>query len=174
MGGTFTPMTYNCKHKDTIKNLLSIEIPSPFLHTTEENAMKDCDFAYRFIALDSEVVIAVYASEDFSVHYNENGQSKLQTWVKGSMFFVYTYDKFKELGGKIYEIPNSEMHIVSNEHPVEELLSELKNLESETEEIKINYNDYVVDATFAELFPMLSAKDKPVYIDNEAYDIRKE
>lgn len=52
-----------------------------------------------------------------------------------------------------------------------ELLEKIEEWESKTNSASEDPNYYETDITFAELFPMLSEESKPIYIDNEAYEI---
>lgn len=162
MYGTFTPNEYKYKHKNTVHDILSIEIPAPFSHPTEAEAMQDGHLAYRFASVNKEVIIAVYTNEDFTVSVDTKGWKHLKTWVEGEMICSYTYDQFKAMGGRIYEIPNSMMC---------SLPDGLEEIESKANSASENPNYYETDITFAELFPMLSEESKPIYIDNEAYAI---
>lgn len=161
MCGSFTPGEYRFKYKNTIHDILSIDVPAPFSHDTEKEAMQDGHLAYRFIPLNKEVVIAVYANEGFTVNTDAKGRKHLKTWVEGEMICSYTYDQFKTMGGT-YEIPSSMMC---------SLPDGLEEMESKANSASEDPNYYETDITFAELFQMLSEESKPIYIDNEAYAI---
>lgn len=174
MCGSFTPDAYRFKHKDTIHDMLSIEIPASFSHDTEKEVMQDGHLAYRFISLNKEVVIAVYANEGFTVNADTKGRKHLKTWVEGEMIRSYTYAQFKAMGGRIYEIPSSMMCCLPDDLNEQEALEKIEEWDSKTDAVPVNLTDYETDTTFIELFPMLSEKDRAVYIDNEAYTIMYE
>lgn len=146
--GSFTPKKYEYHCDGADQRFLCVDIPSPYLHDSEGEAMKDEQFAYRFVADEGGVRIAVYPAEDFKVDMDENGKKCLKTWVVGQPFHYYDYEEFKALGGKIYEMPAACA--------------------------KWESSDYETDVSFNELFPDLTSKDKPIYIDNEAYFIAEE
>ena len=56
----------------------------------------------------------------------------------------------------------------------QESIEKIEKWDSKTDAVPVNLKDYETDTTFIELFPMLSEKDKAVYIDNEAYTIMAE
>lgn len=171
MYGSFTPNEYKYKYTNTDHDMLSIEIPAPFSHDTEKEAMQDGHLAYRFISLNKEVVIAVYANEGFTVNADTKGRKYLKTWVEGEMICSYTYAQFKAMGGRIYEIPNSIMCCLPDDLDENEALEKIEEWDSKTGTVPVNLQDYETDTTFTELFPMLTERDKAVYIDNEAYAI---
>lgn len=171
MYGSFTPNEYKYKHTSTDHNMLSIEIPAPFSHDTEKEAMQDGHLAYRFISLNKEVVIAVYANEGFTVNADTKGRKHLKTWVEGEMICSYTYAQFKAMGGRIYEIPNSMMCCLPDDLDENEALEKIEEWDSKTGTVPVDLKDYETEATFTELFPRLSEESKPIYIDNEAYAI---
>ena len=141
MCGMFTP---------TDKEEYLIEIPSPFLRDSKDEAMKDEAFGYRFLLLagEKEPEIVIFEREDFKV--SGAGDNKhLSTWVEGNVVGSYTFDQFKEAGGI-----------------VQMLKPELKGcgaLNAAT--------DFVdTDKTFLDMFPNMQ-KQKLYYIDSEAYYI---
>lgn len=50
----------------------------------------------------------------------------------------------------------------------QEALEKIEEWDSKTGTVPVNLKDYETDTTFIELFPMLTERDKAVYIDNEA------
>lgn len=52
-----------------------------------------------------------------------------------------------------------------------ESIEKIEEWDSKAAAVPVNLKDYETDTTFTELFPMLSGKDNPVYIDNEAYTV---
>lgn len=148
MGGTFTPESYvNC-YENTFTEQLSVNIPSPFTHDSEEEAMKDGDFAYRFVSDGENVLIAIYERESWEPAIDKKGRKCINVWTEGKAFCYYTYEEFLRLGGKLYEWPEQQ--------PM------------------WKEEDFKVDVSFNDLFPSLTRESKPVYIDNEAYIIIKE
>ena len=129
-----------------------INIPSPFLHDSKEEAMKDGNFGYRFLLLDNQTgpVIVVYENERFKV-VKENGLKHLNHRVEGKVLEVYTFEKFKQEQGSILM-----------------LRSEKKGfgyIDSATDFL-------ATDKTFKDIFPNMQER-KLYYIDNEAYWIEE-
>jgi len=129
-----------------------INIPSPFLHNSKTEAMKDGEFGYRFLLLN-EVrgpEIIVYEKENFKVV--EDGDGKyLEQWVEGNVVGSYTFEEFKKAGGYIRM-----------------LKPELKGCGF----IDGNTDFLDTDKTFKDIFPDMQ-KQKLYYIDNEAYYIEE-
>lgn len=174
--GTFTPEKYECIHKGTERDFLCIEIPSPFSHDNEKEAMRDDSFSHRFVFVDGEVKIAVYPGEDFEVDKDINGRKYLKTWVKGKPFHFYNFEEFKALGGMIYEMPSDMIYTMPEADSLseDELISKLEAWQNETGSTSWDAKDYETKVTFADLFPSLKPGDKPIYIDDEAYCIVEE
>lgn len=140
MGGTF---------RGTDGNEYAIDIPSPNLYDSENEAMKDGSFGYRFVLIDESVgpQIAVFGKEEFSVD-NKEGQTGLKVWVNGDLIKLYSFEEFKTAGGIIRM-----------------LKEEKKNSGFIIDE------DFVkVDSTFNDIFPNIVG-GKLYYIDNNAYCI---
>ena len=173
MCGSFTPENYENVHKDTAHHMLSIEIPSPFTHKNEKEAMKDEDLAYRFISVAGEVVIAVFPGEGYKAARDEEGMKAIETWVKGTPLRYYTYAEFKENGGLIYEEPKSTICVMEPNQTEEEYIESLGEwLETAGANAEWKAQDYEAKATFNDLFPALRREhDRRKYIDNEAYYI---
>ena len=141
MGGMFTP---------TDGEEYEINIPSPFLHDTEAEAMKDSGFGYRFVWLDDAKgpELIIYENESFEV-IEEDNEKHLKVWVEGNVLKTYTFEEFKTAGGYIRM-----------------LKPECKGLGFINAE-----TDFVdTDKTFRDVFPGMK-KQKLYYIDNEAYCI---
>lgn len=168
MCGSFTPGEYRFKHKNTIHDILSIDVLAPFSHDTEKEAMQDGHLAYRFIPLNKEVVIAVYANEGFTVNTDAKERKHLKTWVEGEMICSYTYSLLLKINN---EIPSSMMCCLPDDLNEKESIEKIEEWGSKAAAVPVNLKDYETDTTFTELFPMLSGKDNPVYIDNEAYTV---
>ena len=101
----------NCKYRyfmygmfyPTDGNTYGINIPSPFMRDSKEEAMADGHFAYRFAKIDESdgPVIVVFEKENFKVVTDEKGRRCLNTWVEGETIGTYTFEQFKKLGGYI-------------------------------------------------------------------------
>lgn len=129
-----------------------INIPSPFLYDSEEEAMKDEKFGYRFVLLDDAIgpQIVVFEKEDFVI-VNENDTKYLKQWVEGQVLKIYTFEQFKEAGGYIRM-----------------LKPELKGkgyIDSCTDFLD-------TDKTFQDVYPNM-LKGKLYYIDNQAYYVEE-
>lgn len=129
-----------------------INIPSPFLHDSEEEAMEDGKFGYRFIWFDDTIgpQIVVFEKEDFEL-VEENDKKYLKQWVEGQVLKTYTFEQFKEAGGYIRM-----------------LKPELKGRGF----IDGNTDFLDTDKTFRDVYPNMQ-KQKLYYIDNEAYYVEK-
>lgn len=129
-----------------------INIPSPFLHDSEAEAMADGQFGYRFILLDDAIgpQIVVFEKESFNFG-KEDDKKYVNQWVEGSVIKSYTFDEFKEVGGYIRM-----------------LKPEIKG----TGFIDANTDFLDTDKTFRDVYPNMQ-KQKLYYIDNEAYYIEE-
>lgn len=143
MSGMFFP---------TDNEVYEINIPSPFLHGSEEEAMEDGKFGYRFIWFDDTIgpQIVVFEKEDFEL-VKENNRKYLKQWVEGHVLKTYTFEQFKEAGGYIRM-----------------LKPELKG----SGFIDGNTDFLDIDKTFRDVYPNMQ-KQKLYYIDNEAYYVKK-
>lgn len=133
-----------------------INIPSPLLHDSKDEAMQDGNFGYRFALLNDEIgpEIIVYEKENFKVSKSEN-KTYLEQWVEGKILKTYSFEEFKKENGYIRM-----------------LKPELKGSGYIGDTDFLNTNK-----TFKDVFPNMQ-KQKLYYIDNEAYyieevDIRK-
>lgn len=129
-----------------------INIPSPFLYDSKNEAMKDESFGYRFCWLDDAIgpEIIVYEKENFEVI--EDGDKKfLKQWVEGNVLKTYSFEDFKKENGFIRM-----------------LKPELKG----SGYIDSNTDFLDTDKTFREIFPNMQ-KLKLYYIDSEAYYIEE-
>lgn len=129
-----------------------INIPSPFLHDSEDEAMVDGQFGYRFILLDDAIgpQIVVFERESFNFG-KEDDKKYVNQWVEGSVIKSYTFEEFKEAGGYIRM-----------------LKPEIKG----TGFIDANTDFLDTDKTFRDVYPNMQ-KQKLYYIDNEAYYIEE-
>lgn len=129
-----------------------INIPSPFLYDSKDEAMKDGNYGYRFVYLDNDVepILVIYEHENFEV-VKTNGEKYLKQWVEGSVIQTYTYKEFKEANGYMRM-----------------LKPECKGLGF----IDGNTDFVDTDKTFKDVFPNMQ-KQKLYYIDNEAYYIEE-
>lgn len=141
MSGMFTP---------TDGEEYEINIPSPFLHDSEREAMKDQCFGYRFAWLSDEngPEILIFENEKFEV-IEEGDDKHVKTWVEGNVLKTYTFEEFKEAGGYIRM-----------------LKPEVKG----SGFIDCSTDFLPTDKTFRDVFPGMK-KQKLYYIDDEAYCI---
>lgn len=140
MSGMFYP---------TDGNKYEINIPSPVIHDSEEEAMADGNFGYRFIQIDRTVgpVIVIFENENFKVTTDGKGQSCLEQWVEGKIVGTYTFEQFKKSGGYI----------------------RMLKPECKGRGFIDGNTDFVpTEKTFADIFPDIQPQ-KLYYIDNEAY-----
>jgi len=143
MGGMFTP---------TDGEEYDISIPSPFLYDSEDEAMKDSSFGYRFAWLSDAngPEILIYKRENFEVIV-EGDEKHIKTWVEGNVIKTYTFEEFKAAGGYIRM-----------------LKPECKG----SGFIDGNTDFLPTDKTFRDVFPGMK-KQKLYYIDDEAYCIEE-
>ena len=129
-----------------------INIPSPFLYDSEDKAMADSQFGYRFVLLDDAIgpQIVIFEREKFNFG-KENDKKYVNQWVEGSVIKSYTFEEFKEAGGYILM-----------------LKPEIKG----TGFIDANTDFLDTDKTFRDVYPNMQ-KQKLYYIDNEAYSIEE-
>lgn len=129
-----------------------INIPSPFLHDSENEAMVDGQFGYRFILLDDAIgpQIVVFERESFNFG-KENDKKYVNQWVEDQVIKSYTFEEFKEAGGYIRM-----------------LKPEMKGIGF----IDANTDFLDTDKTFRDVYPNMQ-KQKLYYIDNEAYYIEE-
>ena len=129
-----------------------INIPSPFLHNSKDEAMSDGSLGYRFILVDDAIgpQIAVFRNEKFEAA-TDNGKKYLKQWVEGDIIALYTFEDFKKMNGYIRM-----------------LKPERKN--SGFIDGDVDFLD--TDKTFNDVFPNMQ-KLKLYYIDNEAYYIEE-
>jgi hypothetical protein len=128
-------------------NRYDICIPSPFVRNSKVEAMKDENFAYRFLAIDSAwPMLIAFANEHFESM--NNGKMQLKCWVDKNVVGAYTFEEFKKNGGHIRQLKQS---------------SRGKNVTDES--------DFVdTDKSFADVFPNME-KGKLYYVDGETYYI---
>lgn len=82
------------------ENKYSICIPSPFVRDSKAEAMKDKDFAYSFLIIDSAgPMLVAFANEHFEPV--NNGKMQLRCWVDKDVVGTYTFEEFKKNGGYI-------------------------------------------------------------------------
>lgn len=150
----------NCKYRyfiygafePTDGNSYEINIPSPFIRNSKEEAMADGHFAYRFAQIDEsdEPVIVIFEKEGFKATTDEKGRRCLNTWVEGETIGTYTFEQFKKQGGYIRM-----------------LKPECKG------KFCLDLDDFIpTEKTFADVFPNIKPQ-KLYYIDDEAYSIEE-
>lgn len=140
MSGMFYP---------TDGNEYEINIPSPVIHDSKEEAMADGNFGYRFIQIDRAdgPIIVIFENENFKVTTDEKGQSCLEQWVGGKIVGTYTFEQFKKSGGYI----------------------RMLKPECKGRGFIDGNTDFVpTEKTFVDIFPDIQPQ-KLYYIDNEAY-----
>lgn len=139
---------YMCGMFDgTDGNRYDICVPSPFVRDSKAEAMKDENFAYRFLAIDSAgPMLVAFTNEHFEPM--NNGEMQLKCWVDKDVVGTYTFEEFKKNGGYIRQLkPSSRGKYVTDE------------------------SDFIdADKAFADVFPNV-AQGKLYYVDDEAYFI---
>lgn len=141
---------YMCGMFDgTDGNRYSICIPSPFVRDSKAEAMKDEDFAYRFLVIDSAGPrLIAFANEHFEPM--NNGKMQLKCWVDKNVVGAYTFEEFKKNGGHIRQLKQSSMG-----------------------KYVIDESDFIdTDKSFADMFQNME-QGKLYYVDGEAYYIGK-
>lgn len=124
-------------------NRYDICIPSPFVRNSKVEAMKDENFAYRFLAIDSAgPMLIAFANEHFEPV--NNGKMQVKCWVDKNVVGTYTFEEFKKNGGYIRQLKQS---------------SRGKYVTDESDLME-------TDKTFADIFPNVK-KHKLYYIDIE-------
>lgn len=139
---------YMCGMFDgTDGNRYDICVPSPFVRDSKVEAMKDENFAYRFLAIDSAgPMLVAFTNEHFEPI--NNGKMQLKCWVDKDVAGTYTFEEFKKNGGYIRQLkPSSKGKYVTDE------------------------SDFIdADKAFADVFPNVE-QGKLYYVDDEAYFI---
>lgn len=139
---------YACGMFDgTDGNRYDICIPSPFVRDSKAEAMKDENFAYRFLTIDSAgPILVAFASEHFEPV--NNGKMQLRCWVDKDVVGGYTFEEFKKNGGYIRQLkPSSRGKYVTDESDF-----------------------FDVDKSFSDVFPNME-QGKLYYVDDEVYFI---
>lgn len=128
-------------------NRYDICIPSPFIRDSRAEAMKDENFAYRFLTIDSAgPMLVAFANEHFEPI--NNGKMQLKCGADKDAVGTYTFEEFKKNGGYIRQLKQS---------------SRGKYVTDES--------DFVdVDKSFAGVFSNIK-QGKLYYVDDEAYFI---
>jgi len=129
-----------------------INVPSPFLHNSEEEAMADEQWGYRFVLLDNTIgpQLLVFERERFEVE-TENGRKYLRDLVEGQIIKSYTFEEFTEAGGYIRLLKPG--------------IRGTGFIDADTDFLD-------TDRTFRDVFPNMQ-KQKLYYIDAEAYRIEQ-
>lgn len=129
-----------------------INVPSPFLHDSEKEAMADEQWGYRFVLLNETIgpQLLVFERERFEVEI-ENGRKYLRDWVEGQIIKSYTFEEFTEAGGYIRLLKPG--------------IRGTGFIDADTDFLD-------TDRTFRDVFPNMQ-KQKLYYIDDEAYRIEK-
>lgn len=129
-----------------------INVPSPFLHDSKEEAMADEQFGYRFVLLNETIgpQLLVFERERFEVE-TENGRKYLRDLVEGQIIKSYTFEEFTEAGGYIRLLKPG--------------IRGTGFIDADTDFLD-------TDRTFRDVFPNMQ-KQKLYDIDDEAYRIEK-
>lgn len=129
-----------------------INVPSPFLHDSEEKAMADEQFGYRFVLLNETIgpQLLVFERERFEVE-TENGRKYLRDLVEGQVIKSYTFEEFTEAGGYIRLLKPG--------------IRGTGFIDADTDFLD-------TDRTFRDVFPNMQ-EQKLYYIDDEAYRIEQ-
>lgn len=128
-------------------NRYDICIPSPFIRDSKAEAMKDENFAYRFLTIDSAgPMLVAFASEHFEPM--NNGKMQLKCWIDKDVAGTYTFEEFKKNDGYIRQLkPSSRGKYITDE------------------------SDFVdIKKSFVDVFPNIE-HGKLYYVDDEAYFI---
>lgn len=127
-----------------------INVPSPFLYDSEEEAMADEQWGYHFVLLDNTIgpQLLVFEREKFEVE-TENGRKYLRDLVEGQIIKSYTFEEFTEVGGYIRLLKPG--------------IRGTGFIDADTDFLD-------TDRTFRDVFPNMQ-KQKLYYIENEAYRI---
>lgn len=129
-----------------------INIPSPNLYDSREEAMEDQCFGYRFVWLDDAIgpQIAVFEKEKAEIAVEDN-ERVLKQWVEGNVLKMYSFEEFKKANGSIRMLkPECKGSCV---------------IDGNTD-----FDD--TDKTFKDVFLDMQ-KQKFYYIDSEAYWIEE-
>lgn len=129
-----------------------INVPSPFSYNSEDEAMADDQWGYRFVLLDNTIgpQLLVFERERFEVE-TENGRKYLRDLVEGQIIKPYTFEEFTEAGGYIRLLKPG--------------IRGTGFIDADTDFLD-------TDRTFRDVFPNMQ-KQKLYYIDAEAYRIEK-
>lgn len=129
-----------------------INVPSPFSYNSEDEAMADDQWGYRFVLLDNTIgpQLLVFERERFEVE-TENGRKYLRDLVEGQIIKSYTFEEFTEAGGYIRLLKPG--------------IRGTGFIDADTDFLD-------TDRTFRDVFPNMQ-KQKLYYIDAEAYRIEK-
>ena len=92
---------------------MTMELGTSLLLIMNVEYMKDEDFAYRFLTIDSAGPMLVAFA---SVHFEpmNNGKMQLKCWVDKDAVGTYTFEEFKKNGGYIRQLkPSSKREYVT-------------------------------------------------------------
>lgn len=134
----------------TDQNHYEINIPSPHTYETEEEAMADGAFGYRFVLLPGGKgpQVVIFEGSGFRL-VCDGKENYIKDWVEGDIVGIYDFDEFTKAGGYI----------------------RLLNPELGDNVCIIEDSDFLdTDKTFADIFPNMEHL-KLYYIDNLAYSI---
>jgi len=130
-----------------------INIPSPFIRDSEEDAKADGIFGYRFAWIDDirGPEILCYEGHNFALE-KKDGERYIKDWVEGECIKRYNYDEFIKENGYIRQLDPE----VNKKRP-----------------FVIDEKDFIdTDKTFRDVFPNMK-KQHLYYIDDEAYFINE-
>ena len=90
----------NCAFKSEEGVLYILDMETPFLHKTEQDAKRDST-VYRFRKEDKKVKLIAYERELLVTDTDKEGRKIARSVPVGDPVSRYTYKQFKELGGRI-------------------------------------------------------------------------
>lgn len=138
--------------KDENGAIYDLEVPTPHLHKTPDDAEKDTT-VFRFRKTDKGVVLTAYPDENFKRSTDKYGRPCLAINVAGKPLADYSYEAFKKLPGS---------RLLRMKEP-----SELRS------GFFCNGDFVPVDISFDELFSNLE-EGRLIFIDNESFYVAEE
>lgn len=86
----------------TDQNHYEINIPSPHTYETEEEAMADGAFGYRFVLLPGGKgpQVVIFEGSGFRL-VCDGKENYIKDWVEGDIVGIYDFDEFTKAGGYI-------------------------------------------------------------------------
>lgn len=127
-----------------------LDIPSPYLCDTEDEALKMGEFAPRFVKLKEfdTPFLMLFDDEEFEAGVMDDGTKCLYGHTVGDVYVAWNFDDFTKNGGAI----------------------RIRTEESKGNVITYDEDYVATNHTFSDCFPMMK-ENKPYYVDYEAYKI---